>query len=187
MEGLEFYMFEEELWCKTSDGDNFVVDENRTDILKYVLDKIRSCYPEAYKTLEKIYSKSKLNQSYFQFLMVRRFCKCNFCKLDTTSYDIQNINKDGRFNFEKVECPMRGECPYEGIICMPKFDSRLTKAEMRVMECLYNGKSEQETAEELFNSPNTIHQHIKSVYIKLGIHRLSDFISYANKNHLFNH
>lgn len=42
MEGLEFYMFEEELWCKTSDGDNFVVDENRTDILKYVLDKIRS-------------------------------------------------------------------------------------------------------------------------------------------------
>lgn len=82
---------------------------------------------------------------------------------------------------------MRGECPYEGIICMPKFDSRMTKAEMRVMECLYNGKSEQETAEELFNSPNTIHQHVKSVYIKLGIHRLSDFISYANKNHLFNH
>lgn len=78
MEGLEFYMFEDELWCKTSDGKNFIVDESHTDLVKYILEKVRSCYPEAYKALEKIYAKSALNESYYQYLMMRRFCKCNF-------------------------------------------------------------------------------------------------------------
>lgn len=117
---------------------------------------------------------------------MRRFCKCNFCSLDATVYDVEDVDADGKFNFEKVECPMRGECPYEGIICMPKFNSNLSAAELRVMEQLYRGKSEQEAAKELFLSPNTVHQHVKSVYVKLGIHRLADFVQYANKNNLFN-
>ena len=37
MEGLEFYMFEDELWCKTSDGKNFIVDESHTELVKYIL------------------------------------------------------------------------------------------------------------------------------------------------------
>ena len=36
MEGLEFYMFEDELWCKTSDGKNFMVDETHTELVKYI-------------------------------------------------------------------------------------------------------------------------------------------------------
>lgn len=47
MEGLEFYMFEDELWCKTSDGKNFMVDETHTELVKYILEKVRACYPEA--------------------------------------------------------------------------------------------------------------------------------------------
>lgn len=78
MEGLEFYMFEDELWCKTSDGKNFMVDETHTELVKYILEKVRACYPEAYKALEKIYSKSAPNESYYQYLMMRRFCKCTF-------------------------------------------------------------------------------------------------------------
>lgn len=187
MEGLEFYMFEDELWCKTSDGKNFIVDESKTELVKYILEKVRTCYPEAYRALTKIYEKSALNESYYQYLMMRRFCKCNFCRLDTTAFDVEDVDRDGKFNFEKVECPMRGECPHESVICMPKFNAKLSAAELRVMEQLYNGKSEQEAALELFNSPNTIHQHVKSVYVKLGIHKISEFIAYANKNNLFNH
>lgn len=186
MEGLEFYMFEDELWCKTSDGKNFMVDETHTELVKYILEKVRTCYPEAYKALEKIYAKSAPNESYYQYLMMRRFCKCNFCRLDTTAFDVVDVDKDGKFNFEKVECPMRGECPYEGIVCLPRFNANLSTAELRVMKLLYEGRSEQEAAAELFNSPNTIHQHVKSVYVKLGIHKLSEFIAYANKNNLFN-
>lgn len=186
MEGLEFYLFEDELWCKTSDGKNFIIDENRTDLAQYILEKVRSCYPEAYKALSEIYAKSAPNQSYYQYLMMRRFCKCNFCKLDATTFDVCDIDHNGRFNFEKVDCPLRGECPYEGVVCMPKFNSSLSSAELRVMEQLYNGKSEQDAATELFISPNTVHQHVKSAYTKLGVHRLADFIQYANKNNLFN-
>lgn len=78
MEGLEFYMFEDELWCKTSDGKNFMVDETHTELVKYILEKVRACYPEAYKALEKIYSKSAPNESYYQYLMMRRFANATF-------------------------------------------------------------------------------------------------------------
>ena len=186
MVGLEFYVFGDELWCMTSDGSNFIVDEKRTDLIRYVLEAVRERYPEAYKALEEIYAKSAINPSYYQYLMMRRFCKCNFCRLDTTSFDVEDVDAEGKFNFEKVECPMRGECPFEGIICMPKFNSTLSPAELRVMELLYRGMKEQDAAKELFLSPNTVHQHIKSVYVKLGIHRLSEFISYANKHNMFN-
>jgi len=186
MEGLEFYVFEDELWCKTTSGKNFIVDETKTELVKYMLEKIRNRHPEAYSALEAIYQSSSPNQQYYQYLLMRRFCKCNFCSLDATVYDVEDVDADGKFNFEKVECPMRGECPYEGVICMPKFNSNLSAAELRVMEQLYRGKSEQEAAKELFLSPNTVHQHVKSAYVKLGIHRLADFVQYANKNNLFN-
>ena len=78
MEGLEFYMFEDELWCKTSDGKNFMVDETHTELVKYILEKVRACYPEAYKALEKIYSKSAPNESYYQYLMMRDFANATF-------------------------------------------------------------------------------------------------------------
>lgn len=78
MEGLEFYMFEDELWCKTSDGKNFIVDETHTWLVKYILEKVRACYPEAYEALEKIYSKSAPNESYYQYLMMRRFANATF-------------------------------------------------------------------------------------------------------------
>lgn len=186
MVGLEFYIFGNELWCKTTDGKNFVVDESQTELIGYILNKVREHYPNAYHALENIYSKSAGNPTYYQYLMARRFCKCNFCKLDDTSVDIEDVEASGKFNFEKVECPLRGECRFEGVVCMPKFNSKLSSAELRVMKKLYDGCTESQTAEELFLSPNTVHQHVKSAYVKLSIHRLSDFITYANKNNLFN-
>ncbi len=183
MGGLEFYIFEGELWCKSDDGINKVVDENRTELIKSILDEIRECYPAAYKALTKEYQKSSLNVPYYQYLIVRRFCKCNFGKLDGTKSD---VDRTGRFNFEKVECPLRGECRFEGVICLPKFNSKLSEAELRVMKLIYQGASKDEIAERLYLSPNTIKNHIKSVYLKLGIHEKSEFIRYANENNLFN-
>ena len=51
---------------------------------------------------------------------------------------------------------------------------------------MYEGKNKEEISSELYISPNTVKNHIKSVYTKLGIHEKSEFIQYANKNHLFN-
>ena len=80
---------------------------------------------------------------------------------------------------------MRGECRFEGVVCFPKFNTRLSDSELRVMKLVYEGKSKEDIAEELYLSPNTIKNHIKSVYLKLGIHEKAEFIQYANRNNLF--
>lgn len=183
MERLEFYIFESELWCKSDDGKNFIVTENDTEIVSQIFIIINERYPKAFEALQKCYQKSALNTKYYQFLIVRRFCKCNFGSLDSTSFDVCD---NGNMNFEKVNCPLRGECQYEGVICSPVFNSKLSDAELRVMELVYNGYPKEEIAETLYLSPNTIKNHIKSVYCKLGIHEKSEFIRYANQNHLFN-
>lgn len=184
MGGLEFYIFENELWCKSDDGRNEIVTEDNTELVRTILDAIREHYPRAYTALAKEYQKSAMNVPYYQYLMVRRFCKCNFGRLDSTKADIE---QSGKLNFEKVECPLRGECKFEGVICSPKFNSKLSEAELRVMRLIYNGASKEEVAEQLYLSPNTIKNHIKSVYLKLGIHEKSEFIRYANNNNMFNY
>ena len=182
MEKLEFYIYENELWCKYADGRNKAVTESDTELLQMMLGLIRDHYPAAYKALEKEYQKSASNSNYYQFLIVRRFCKCNFGKLDTTKMDVEH---SGRFNFEKVECPLRSECKFEGVICCPVFNTKLSDAELRVMRLVYDGATKEEIAEQLYLSPHTVKNHIKSAYCKLGIHEKSEFIQYANRNNLF--
>lgn len=183
MKDLEFYILENELWCLFPDGRNEQVTEHNTELVREILSKIREFYPEAYKDLSKWYQKSGANVPYYQYLMVNRFCRCNFGKLDNTKKD---IGHNGVFNFERVGCPMRGECSHENIVCSPKFNSKLSDSELRVMKLIYDGYSNDEVAESLYLSPHTVKNHIKSVYSKLGIHEKSEFIQYANKNNLFN-
>lgn len=182
MNDLEFYIYEDELWCMFPDGRNEKLAECNNELVKSILDKIREFYPEAYSDLMKWYRKSSQNVPYFQFLMVNRFCKCNFGNLDNTSKD---IDRKGYFNFERVFCPMRGECPHENVVCCPKFNSHISDAEMRVIRMIYDGCNNEEIADKLYLSPHTVKNHIKSVYIKLGIHEKSEFIQYAHKNNLF--
>lgn len=181
MAGVEFYMFEDELWCMSANG-NEKVTEDKTDLIKLILDRVRECYPDAYKALEENYSKSSANIPYYQYLIANRFCRCNFGELDSSKKD---IDQKGMFNFERVKCPLRGECRFEGVICCPKFNSKLSDAELRVMKLIYEDYGVDDVAQTLYISPNTVKNHIKSVYAKLGIHKNSEFINYANKNQLF--
>lgn len=81
---VEFYMFDDELWFIKDGTENQALSEKDTEVIKKMIDAIRERYPEAYKALSKEYQKSAMNVPYYQFLIVRRFCKCNFGKLDTT-------------------------------------------------------------------------------------------------------
>ena len=182
MEAYEFYTIDSEVWYLTSDGRNERLDESKTDVIASVLDKMMECYPDAYKALSEYYQRSAGNVRYYRFLISQRFCKCNFGRLDTAEFDHRSQSP---FSFEKVQCPLRGECPLEGVVCMPKFNSRLSRKELDVMRLIYEGFNIEEVAEALFLSPYTIKNHIKSVYAKLGIHEKSEFVQYASKNHLF--
>lgn len=182
MEGMEFYTIDGEVWYITSDGRNEKLDESKEEIICMMIDRMMECYPDAYKALGEYYQKAAINVSYYRFLIARRFCKCNFGKLDTAEID---CNKSYSFCFEKVPCPLRGECKNEGIICMPKFNSQLSKKELQVMRLIYDGLSNEQVADRLFISHYTVKNHIKSAYAKLGIHEKSEFIQYANKNNVF--
>ena len=54
------------------------------------------------------------------------------------------------------------------------------------MKLVYQGAGKDEVAEQLYISPNTVKNHIKSVYLKLGIHEKYEFIRYAESNNMFN-
>ena len=177
----EFYIFNDELWYITSDGHNRRLTEKDTEVISGLLSMISEMYPQAYSALQDEYSRSAVNVPYYQFLMVRRFCKCNLGRLDNTKIDLTQ----DKFSIERVDCPLRGECKHEGIICCPRMNTKLSDAEMRVMRLVYDGLSNEEIGSRLYLSPHTVKNHIKSVYAKLGIHEKSEFIQYANKNHLF--
>lgn len=183
---VEFYLIGSELWVKHDDGRNEIVDESKRELVSYLYKRIYEDYPKAFDALSKIYNKSVKNITYYQWLVVRRFCKCNFCKLDMTTCDVEDLKTDGGFHFEKVECPLRGECSHEGIICSPVFNTKLSPSEKRVMQLWYKGMDKQHIAEELFLSPETVRNHIKNSYLKLGIHDKADFIRFANNNNIFN-
>lgn len=85
--------------------------------------RIETEYPKAFKALAEIYRKSRANVNYYRFLICHRFIRCNFGRLDNR----QDIDGMGRFTFEDVSCPIKGECKYAGIICSPEFDTRLTE------------------------------------------------------------
>lgn len=175
----------------TCDGALYVLEggmikaitEKDTELIDRLLISVRDFYPGAYKALQKAYEKSSLNVPYYKYLMAARFIRCNFGELDTTDADVTD---DGAFHFEKVKCPLRGECPLEGVVCMPRFDSKLSDAEDRVMRMYFKNPRIEEIAENLYLSGHTVKCHIKSAYTKLGIHSRGEFITYANKHNLYN-
>ena len=180
-ERLEFYLYEGELWCKDNEGHNILVDASQSDLLDSMLSRIRECYPDAYKALEEEYKDSAPNKIYFKYKVVKRFLKCNFGQLDSTYNDV-----DGeKMNFERVDCPLRLECRWDGIICSPIFKTTLSAQELKVARLFYDGLSKTEIAGMLYLSPETVNNHIRNIYYKLNIHDKIEFFKYINEHKIF--
>lgn len=179
MERIEFFNFEDEVWYRNNDGAN----EKLTDaspIVPQMIEKIEQFYPKAYKALCAEYDKCKLNLRYFRFKIVNRFCKCNFGSIDNVP-DVKN----GVFNFERVPCPLRGECRLEGVVCGPEFENKVSNAEMRVMKLVHQSKTAEEIADELYLSVFTVRNHLRNIYSRLGLHNRQELMTYIHKNKLF--
>jgi DNA-binding CsgD family transcriptional regulator len=145
-----------------------------------MIEHISTFYTKAFSALCSIYTPSKLNKTYFEYMIVHRFIRCNFWLYDGKK-DIEN----GVFNFEQVCCPLRGECKFDGIICHAEFNTNLTERELEVMRCFFNDIAEDDIADKLFISIMTVRKHKQNSLQKLGIKTLRDFISYAHKNKMF--
>lgn len=176
---IEFYTFNDEVWCRNENGATRL--QVSSEIVQAIYGKISEFYPDAFKALNKEYSRL-MDENYKRFRMVSRFLKCNFGIIDQTL----DLNDQGQFKFECVPCPLRGECKHENMICNPKFDSQISDGEMRVLRLLYHGMTREDIADKLCLSPKTVNNHIWNAYTRIGVHTLSEFMEYANSHNLFN-
>ena len=173
----EIFVANHRVCLLTVEGLSFLPDE----LIERLAAEIEADFPEAYNALAKHYADSRPNLSYYMRRIVTRFLKCNFSPIDNKP-DIHN----GSFcNFEFVPCPIRGECPHEGVVCGPQFKPSLRRAEIKVMQKWYEGLNEDEIAALLCLSPYTIHNHIRNAYARLGVHSRSEFVKYAVAHNIF--
>lgn len=182
IKSIEFYNAPEGevMIRKQGDAERVLSSKDREFIATFIA-IISEFYPEAHKALAETYKKSELNRDYYQFLIVKRFIRCNFGSFD----NVQDIDSNGRFRFEFVSCPLKGECKHDGIICSPKFNSTLSCRELEVMKLAYEGSIDEEIAESLFIAINTVNNHRKNAFRKLGIHSMPEFMRYAENHNLF--
>lgn len=179
---IEFFRFEKEMWYRTLDEENHKLTEDDRGIIAPMFESIESMYPKAYAALKAMYYKLfSCNIKKYQFKVVDRFLRCNFSRID----NIPDINSKGCFNFEHVECPLRGVCTAEDVICEPELNTNLGDCESEVMELLFRGLNQSEIAEKLGKSQDTVHNQIFRSYKKLRVNEKADFIHYAYKHRLF--
>lgn len=169
---IEFFTYEEEVWFR-EDGQNRQLSENDTSVINHLISIIKDQYTESYEALSKHYAKLNYNVKLLQYRIVCRFIKCNFGNIDTSKFD---VDENRRFNFERVACPLRGECQLEGIVCEPKFNTTLSEQENRIASMLCRGMNKEEISNNLFISQNTVHNHIRNIYKKLSIHSINELI-----------
>ena len=177
---FEFYGTPEGEVIISENGTHRTYEQEDRAFTVYMLNLIKTFYPEAEKALNEVYAKSQLNRSYFEYLKVRRFIKCNFFQFD----NVPDIDDDA-CKFEFVPCPLRGECKYCDIICNAKFDTKLSDRENEVMKLYCKGFRTDEIAEQLFRSIETVKTHKRNALQKSKMCSLTDFITYAQKNHIY--
>lgn len=173
----------------TPDGDvmiapageaHFKLEVTHREFITQMIEIIKNNYTIAFKAACEAYKASADSRHYYEFLIVRRFLKCNFGEFDNVM-DFENE----RFKFEFVKCPMRGECKYDQIICNAKFNTSLSDREFQVMKHFYDGMNENQIADKLYISINTVLNHKKSAFRKTDSHTLAEFITYAKRNNLY--
>ncbi len=176
---IKFYVSPDgEVYVKPVEESIYVYSEGCKAITQKVISIIRDLYPDAYKALAELYSKSERNKSLFEYKMAHRFIRCNFGELDSLTYD---ITPEGKFNFEEVRCPLRGECINEGRICKPKLETKLSSREEDVAELLTEGLSGPEIAKELSISVCTVNRHLSNIKSRLRLKSTRQIIAYFIK------
>lgn len=155
------------------------LQEKDRDIISALLQIIGDRYPEALKALETMYDRYGRNQPHKEFLMVRRFARCNFGEYNQLEMDIDHF---ANIHFEEVSCPLRGtgDCPFEQIICKPKVSSHLTSRELNVLQHIAVGYTTAQIAELLHISAFTVLRHRNNIKHKLKLNNTAQLTSYYN-------
>lgn len=181
MKNLEFYTRPDgEVEICEANKPSYQLTENHRDFIVQMIIKIREEYPEAFKALSDVYFSNIQNRTYYDFLIVKRFIKCNWSQFDSTA----DIDREGNLHFEYTSCPMRGECKYHRIICESKRSTSISSAEMNVLRQMVGELTDSEIADRLHISIFTVQNHKKNMMRKLSYNSASQLINYWHKNNL---
>lgn len=157
----------------------YELKENRREIVCAILAIIRERYPKAHAALMELYSSSSMNRIYYEYRVVHRFIRCDFGEYNQGSID---INHNGTFQFEEVGCPLRGECPLEGVVCKPELDTQLTERETEVFRLYAQNLQTEQIADELHISPCTVNRHRENIKAKLRVSTVAEMVAYWYAN-----
>lgn len=102
------------------------------------------------------------------------------CDADTLIQTIESVNRNGRHFSDSVSKAMLTNLKHEKTI--QHEDVTLTPREIEILKALCDGKTNQEIANELHISGDTVHFHRGNVYRKTKSKSISDVIKYAIKN-----
>ena len=171
---MEFYITPNGKVMVDEEGTEPTREYTQSDrnLSRYLLEIIAVQYPEALEALSGLYSQSKPNAPYYDYLRVHRFIRCNFGEHDLLTPDIER----DILHFEEVRCPLRGICPDENIICKPQSLYRLTPAEKEVAKLYLRGDTFDMIARELGKSPSTVKQQLWKLKKKLGAKNCREII-----------
>ena len=176
LSNIEFYTTPDgTVMYKESEKPVMQLTEADRTIIEEILSAIRDRYPKAFKRLSELYTKSERNRIHFEFKMVHRFIRCNFGEYDQYKFD---IDRNGRFCFEEVRCPLRGECIHEGTICKPELNTALTEREKEILALIGECMEGTDIAEELHISIATVNRHRENIKAKLGLKNVKEMIHY---------
>jgi DNA-binding CsgD family transcriptional regulator len=180
MTAIEFYNTPDgTVMYKHVGGSVRELHEGDRELVMELFATIRDRYPRAFKALSDLYSKQEESRETFEFKIVSRFVRCNFGEFDMHTTD---IDADGMFRFEEVKCPLRGECIYEGIICKPSLNTKLSDREIEVLALIAKGYESDDIAQELCISRFTVCRHRDNIKAKLKLRKTAQLVTWYNTN-----
>jgi len=158
--------------------DVFVLQPSHTEFIRDFMELLKEKKPIAFESLCERYIKSKQNNQYYNFLIVRGFIKCNFIIHDNKL----DIDEEGNFVTEFFLCPRIGECKEFNRVCNCPDNTNLSVREVEVLKLIAEGYTNVEISDILYLSPNTVHVHRNNILRKRGLNNTADMTRYYYKN-----
>lgn len=102
-----------------------------------------------------------------KFKRIEQFVKCRFGGLDFKPDIKDGVLQDGEY----WDCPKRGSCKSEGILCkLPTYNgARLEPKEIKILQLMATDKKNNVIADELNLPLGSFHKVKQVLYLKLGI------------------
>lgn len=155
-------------------NDVFLLEEKHQELLQQIAKAISMQYPEAWNALGVNYKACEKNSWHFLYKRVCRFILCNMGKMDGLSFDFDN----GILHLEDIQCPIRCECLFNGIVCHPK-PLNLNNKEVKMLTLWKQGETYKEISDKMNIGQSSIKNSIHNITKRMKLGCAKDLMKIA--------